>query len=126
MPRSGVPRWAALAALPLVVAAVLLMHGLDASAGAPAPATASAEHHHSAGTDHHGTCDSCPGPHHLVMACVAVVATIGTCRAARRLSTRMRAGVPAVRTVATRARSLLIDAMPPPGPVWVRLSMMRC
>lgn len=130
MPRSGLSRSAALAALPLVVAAVLLMHGLDASAGTPGTPVATGtsavvEHHHDAGTDPHGSCASCPGPHHLVMVCVAVVATIGTCRAARHLSTSARGAIPAVRTLATRVRGLLIHAVPP-SPVWVRLSVMRC
>ncbi len=126
MSRSGVPRWAALAVLPLVVGAVLLMHGLDASAGTPAPASAPVEQHHRTGTDHHGACDSCPGPHHLVIVCVAVVATIGTCRATRHLSTRMRATVSAVAPLAKGARTRLTHAAPLPGPVWVRLSVMRC
>jgi len=120
-----VPRWAALAALPLLVGAVLLMHGLDAHAGAPATSSTAVEHHHDSGAGHDRSCDSCPGPHHVLVVCLAVVAAIGTCRATRHLTT-VRAAVPAARCLASRARFVLADMVRPPDPAWVRLSVMRC
>lgn len=126
MSRSGLPRWAAFAMLPLLVGAVLLMHGLDAGTSTPVTAGTAGEHHHDTGTDHGRGCDSCPGPHHALMVCVAVVATIGTCRTARHLGSRLRVVVPALRTQVSRAGALVAEVARPPVPGWVRLGVMRC
>jgi hypothetical protein len=128
MSRPGLPRWAALAALPVLVGAVLLMHGLDARAGGSVTPVSPVAERHETGHDHDHDrgCDSCPGPHHLLAACLAVVATIGTCRAARHLTTRVRSAIAAARHDASRVGAVLNELVRPPDPAWVRLSVMRC
>ena len=126
MSRSGLPRWAALAMLPLLVGAVLLMHGLDATAGTVAPVSA-VEHHHDTGPHDGGACDSCPGAHHALMACVAVVTAVGICRAARHLRSGIRfGGLSVAPRLVARAWARLCEAAPARAPVWVRLRVMHC
>jgi hypothetical protein len=122
------PRWTALLILPLLVGALLLMHGLDAGAtttglhGASANASTHA-HDAEAPADHHGAgCDGCAVAH-VMAACVAIVVTVVGLRLARRavglrLATAVDTAVGRIRA----ARQLLR----PPDPAWVRLSVMRC
>lgn len=130
------PRWSALLALPLLVGSVLLMHGMDARANAPAVASASmavaphahddaasAHDDHAAPVHHDGACDDCAS--HLMAACLAVLATVTVLRASRSL----RRPIAAIRTAAaatSRVRRDLIELVRPPDPAWVRLAVMRC
>lgn len=133
------PRWTALLLLPLLVGALLLMHGLDAGAttsglhgaatAAPpahdhAATTAPALHlHDGAPAEHHD--EGCAGctVGHVMAACVAIVATVVGLHVARR---RVRAGV-AMLIVSARGRIGAARPLPrPPDPAWVRLAVMRC
>ena len=125
------PRWTWVLVLPMLVGALLLMHGLDARAGeshasGPAAATAGAdaEHHHdrSAPSEHGAHCADCMAGH-VMVACVAIITAVGVIRAARRLLARGRS-VSAV-AVIDRVRGL-VELARPPDPPWVRLSVMRC
>ncbi len=125
------PRWTWVLVLPMLVGALLLMHGLDARAGeshasGPAAATAGAgaEHHHdrSAPSEHGTHCADCMAGH-VMVACVAIITAVGVIRAARRLLAGGRP-VSAV-AVVDRVRSL-VELARPPDPPWVRLSVMRC
>jgi hypothetical protein len=132
MPRPIGSRWAFLA-LPLLVGALLLMHGLDtgstesgAGTGTSTGTTHAAAHgHDGSAPDSHddGHCASCDVAH-LLAACVAVLATIATFVAAHRLYTRGTA----IRrmTSAPRRRLHWRDVLRPPEPAWVRLAVMRC
>jgi hypothetical protein len=121
-------RWTALLILPLLAGALLLMHGLDAGAGAnplrEVPASASTHAHGGeTSTEHHDAgCDGCAAGH-VMAACVAIVATVVGLRLARR--GMGIALVPLVdsavgRVAAARAR------VRPPDPAWIRLAVMRC
>jgi hypothetical protein len=127
-----VRRWTWLLVLPLLVGALLLMHGLDAHAsegdGGPVSAlsasTAAAHSHEDpapAGDDHH--CDGCIAGH-VMAACVAVITTVAAIGLARRA---LPQGRPVARVAAAtdHARGL-VELLRPPDPVWVRLSVMRC
>ena len=122
------PRWTALLVLPLLVGALLLMHGLDAGAtttglhGAPANASTHV-HDAEAPADHHGAgCDGC-AVGHVMAACVAIVATVVGLRLARRaVGLRLATAVDTAVGRTRAARQLLR----PPDPAWVRLSVMRC
>ena len=122
------PRWTALLVLPLLVGALLLMHGLDAGAtttGLHGTSTAAPTHDHPAETpaEHHDDgCEAC-AVGHVMAACVAIVATVVGLRLARRatgirLSSLVDAATDCIRAV----RQLLR----PPDPAWVRLAVMRC
>ena len=121
--RSAGVRWAILVTVPLLVGAVLLMHGIDAAAhAAPPPAAAAPDHQ-----DHHRSdqpCDTCPAAHHLVIACVAVALTIATVDRAR-LRPGPALAAPAVALVAA-LRDRVAAVARPPDPAWVRLGVMRC
>lgn len=130
MPRPIGSRWALLA-LPLLVGALLLMHGLDTGSTEPGTGTGTgtahtaAHGHDEAAPDSHddGHCASCDVAH-LMAACVAILATIATFIAAHRLYTRGTA----IRrmTSAQRRRLDWRDLLRPPEPAWVRLAVMRC
>jgi hypothetical protein len=123
------PRWTALLALPLLVGAVLFMHGLDigaSDAAAHGPATSGEPHAHGehnpapAGSDDHG-CEDCAA--HAMAACVAVIVTIAAIRTGLRVrgdqpwSGRVLAGPGPVRAWGELIR--------PPEPPWVRLAVMQ-
>lgn len=127
-----VHHWTSLLVLPLLVGGLVLMHGLDAharggDAGAAAAVSAStaAAHPHDdpvpAGDDHH--CDGCLAGHAMA-ACVAVVTTVAAIGLASRLLSQGWPAAP-VAAAAGRARGL-VELLRPPGPVWVRLAVMRC
>ena len=118
--------------LPLLVGALLLMHGLDAHAsegdGGPAAAVSAstaAVHPHEdpapAGDDHH--CDGCLAGH-VMAACVAVITTIAAIGLSRRLLSQGWLAAP-VAAAADHAHGL-VELLRPPDPVWVRLAVMRC
>lgn len=125
------PRWTALLVLPLLVGALLLMHGLDANAGA-SPVDAAMAHslieasphshdHPASAGNADRDCDHCTAGH-LMAACAAVIATVGAVRL------RRSAGLGRLLTVLRRAATgplpALRDVIHPPEPAWVRLSVM--
>lgn len=125
------PRWTWLLVLPMLVGALLLMHGLDAQAG-------DAYHHlgtsASAGVVEEpprdvltpadqGHCADCLAGH-VMAACVAIITAIGGVGLGRRLLTRGSLAAPAA-AVAGQARAV-VELTRPPDPAWVRLSVMRC
>lgn len=115
--------WVAVLALPLLVGAVLLMHGLDAGTHTPAAASAA----EAGGHDHdRAGCESCPGTHHVLAACVAVAATVTTLRVARRTRSRFPVAGRSLAMQVGRTGSRLVELARPPDPAWVRLSVMRC
>ena len=102
------PRWTWLLVLPMLVGALLMMHGLNAHAGGTHPSEAGssapvAEHAHddSAPADH-GHCLDCLAEH-LMAACVAIIAAVGGIALARRLLSRGGLVSPA-RAIAGRVR----------------------
>ena len=122
------PRWTALLVLSLLAGAVLLMHGLDASATPTGHAGASvlpAVHSHEGDTPsahQEAGCDGC-AVGHVVAACVAIVATVVGLRLARR---PVGARVTTLVDTAT-GRIRAAGRLPrPPDPAWVRLAVMRC
>jgi hypothetical protein len=120
---AAAPRWAILLATPLLIGAVLLMHGLDAAAHLTST-TVSAGAEHGGHHDGDEPCTDCPSGHHLVIACVAVAATIATLVRARLRPGRLLASA-AVASAAT-PRDRIAAVARPPDPAWVRLSVMRC
>ena len=128
-------RWTWLLFLPLLVGALLLMHGLDAPrAGDSHPSATSAvagvvEEHPARRVDvrrarDHGVhCADCLA-RHLMVACVAIITAIGGVGLVRRLVTRAHLAGSLV-AVIDRARGL-VELARPPDPAWVRLSVMRC
>lgn len=126
------PRWSALLALPVLVGAALLMHGMEAGASAPAVASASTttavephahdEHASPVGHDD-GACDHCAS--HVMAACVAVLATVTALRASGR-SLRTASVVRTAGEVPAPSRRVLAEVLRPPDPAWVRLAVMRC
>ena len=125
---ASLPRWTSLLVLPMLVGALLLMHGLDAHArgshpdGASVPAATVEQHAYDEPTDHAHCAECLAG--HVLAACVAVIAAIGAIGLARRLVSRGRLAALAA-TVADRMRGPVTLARPP-DPLWVRLSVMRC
>jgi len=124
------PRWIALVLLPVVVGALLLMHGLESSAAPPSSGARAVEAHSSVHQDHASTpssdrdhgCGACTP--HVMAACVAVVTSLVLLRSSRRLIG------PRWIARATRGRSrwatAIGDVARPPDPVWVRLAVMTC
>lgn len=122
------PRWTAVMVVPLLVGALLLMHGLDAAAttgGLHGASVTASPHSHQGETpsEHHDTgCDGC-AVGHLVAACAAVLATVVVLRLARgaapvRVSTLIGSAPDGIRAARQVRR--------PPDPAWVRLAVMRC
>jgi hypothetical protein len=114
--------------LPLLVGALLLMHGLDAGAstagsqGVGAVAPAHSHQGEGVGEHHDAGCDGC-AVGHVMAACVAIVATVAGLRVAQRVAgTRLSTLVDAATGRVRAARQLLR----PPDPAWVRLAVMRC
>lgn len=121
-------RWIALLALPLLVGALLLMHGLDVGGSTTglhgeSEVEAAHPHHGEAPVEHHDEgCDGCAVAH-VMVACVAIVASGMALHLVRRpLSTRVAPIIDA------GARRLLAarERVRPPEPAWVRLAVMRC
>ncbi len=127
---SRLPRWTWLLVLPMLVGALLLMHGLDAQAGeshhsATAASASVVEvhlHAESAPSEHEHCVDCLAG--HVVAACVAIITAIGGIGLTRCLLTRGILASPAA-AVTDQVRGLL-ELARPPDPAWVRLSVMRC
>jgi hypothetical protein len=116
---SRAPRWAALLAVPLLVGAVLVMHGATPDGGHAGAST----HESHAGPGHDGECATCVISH-LVVACVAVIATTTAVVASRRHLRARHRVAPA--GPARRARRPWDVVLRPPDPAWVRLAVMRC
>ena len=134
-------RRAWLLVLPMLVGALLLMHGLEAWVGdhhpAPVVAPASAvdvgprvdpgDQLHVAGlrsmSSEHDHCAGCMADH-VMVACVAVITAIGGVAVVRRLLARA-AVMASARLPADCMQSLAAFARPP-DPPWGRLSVMRC
>jgi hypothetical protein len=124
------PRWTWLLVLPMLIGALLVMHGLDAQAGDHHPETTAASasivdaHPHDESTPaEHGHCVDCLTGH-VMAACAAIITAIGGVGLVRRLLTRGTLTAPTA-AVADRVRSL-VELARPPDPAWVRLSVMRC
>ena len=128
MPRSDRARWALLA-LPMLVGAVLLSHGLDSWISEPASSAAgvalSDAHEHPEGAEGHAAehCDGCLVGH-LMVGCMAILASAATFVAVGRRP---------VRSALVRRTELAVrwgrpwgDLLRPPEPAWVRLAVMRC
>ena len=128
MPTS-LPRWAWMLVLPLLVGALLLMHGLDAHVGdAPSGTSSSAsvmgEHPHDGTTPtEDGHCADCAAGH-VMAACVAIITAIGGLGLVRRFLTR--GSLTALASALVSQVRHLVGLAHPPDPVWVRLSVMRC
>ena len=120
------PRWTVLLVLPLLAGALLLMHGLDAGTHTTAAALAHVDVESDGHGHHTPGCESCPGTHHLLAACMAIAATAATLRLARRTGCRLAIAVRSVVTPAARFGVRLAELARPPDPGWVRLSVMRC
>lgn len=124
------PRWTWLLVLPMLVGALLLMHGLDAQAGeshhsatAASVSVVEAHPHDVSAPAEHGHCVDCLAGH-VMAACVAIITAIGGIGLTRRLLTRGALAAPAA-AVTDRVRCL-VELARPPDPAWVRLSVMRC
>lgn len=124
------PRWTWLLVPPMLVGALLLMHGLDAHAGdshrseTAAAASVGVEHPHDESTPAgHGHCADCLAGH-VMASCVAIITAIGGLGLVRRPLSRGSLVAP-VAAVAGRVRGL-VELARPPDPAWVRLSVMRC
>lgn len=127
MSRRRLPRWSALLVLPLLVGALLLMHGLDARPGpdgidgARTPSTLLREGDR-AGHHDDGHCGACAAGH-VMATCLAIVATVASLRRARRpVGGLASPRVPAV-TAGSRAAPPVLH---PPEAAWIRLAVMRC
>lgn len=122
------PRWTALLVLPLLVGALLLMHGLDAGAttnglhGAWAAATENAHHAETPAEHHDAGCEGCAAGY-VMAACVAIVTTVVGLRLARRVTGTRLSTLVVFALGRIRATRQLLR---PPDPAWVRLAVMRC
>lgn len=131
---SRLPRWTAFWVLPLLVGALLLMHGLDVHpSGVVAGASAShevaateAHHPHDhrlpASDDDHG-CGACLAGH-LSAVCAAVLIGFATVVLARRVLAGRR--LPLVLAAIGAGVRAVVELVRPPDPAWVRLAVMRC
>lgn len=123
------PRWTWLILLPMLVGALLLMHGLDGQASdshrseaAASSSVVPGHSHDESPPGNHGHCVDCLAGH-VIAACVAIFAAIGGLGLVRRFPTSGSPAAPA-RAVAGRVRGL-VELARPPDPVWLRLSVMR-
>ena len=135
------PRWTWLLVLPMLVGALLLMHGLDAGAGGHHTAAGSVEtsadaHFHAEQGAHldSGTsaaassspeddhCLECLAGH-VMAACMAIITTIVGIGLVRR---RLGGGLVVALAVPLDLARSLVESVRPPDPAWVRLSVMRC
>lgn len=141
--RRAVPA-AVLLGLPLLVASILVMHGLDPAAhpaadrtevghtldhhdaGHGAVHTAGDEHARAAPTGHVPDCPDCATHGHLVAICVAVLVVMAGLGAVR----WWRGGGATAPAPSHTARGVVAGLLEgrarPPGPAWVRLGVMRC
>jgi hypothetical protein len=127
------------AVLPLAVCAGLfVMHALDAPGRHSAMQAAAATDHehdhghdvdrHMSGDEHRGVgdaahCADCPSPVHVIVACLAVLATVGLAA----LGCRLRLAGALVTAARSWARSIARPARAKvPRPAWVRLNVMLC
>lgn len=132
------PRWSWLLVLPMLVGALLLMHGLDANAGdhhdsvaaAAAPGveayvhTEAGAHVDAAASSERGHCLDCLA-RHAMAACMAII--ISTTIVGLGFTRRGLGGglFSTLAAAPDRARSRVKSARRP-DPAWVRLSVMRC
>lgn len=123
-------RWTGLLVLPLLVGALLLMHGLDARVsadsvvGEPPVANAAAGHLEDAPSAGHDDehCASCAAGH-VMVACVAIVGVVAGLVLLRRVLGRVVATLAVTTDDGVR---LVQRVLRPPEPAWVRLAVMRC
>ncbi|MGK2949644.1 MAG: hypothetical protein ACSLFP_13810 [Acidimicrobiales bacterium] len=123
------PRWTWMLVLPMLVGALLVMHGLDAQSsvshqsGMLASAGVIEEHPHDDPVPaEHGHCVECLAAH-VMAVCVAVITAVGGLTLVRRL---VRGTVAAPVAAAAGRVQGLVELARPPDPAWVRLSVMRC
>lgn len=119
------PLWALLA-LPVLVGAVLLMHGLDAEAAEAHAAPAATDGPVSDGQHHDGRqrCASCTVGH-VAAVCVAVLAGATALVVATRRSRPRGAGVARPLSASLRTR-IQPSTRPERPPLWVELAVMTC
>lgn len=137
--------WPALVVLPVLVGALLLMHGLEGAAASAHPtAVQKASHAHAASDGGALAGDRAPAAaaalpadageqrceqcavHVIAVACMAVVTTVATTLCARHRKAT-RAGAPAP-SLAGAARALPLarsGLWRPPEPAWVRLAVIQ-
>lgn len=124
------PRWTGLLVLPLLVGAVLLMHGLDArvhiepALAHPVAAAAtgpSGEAGQATGHDDEH-CPACAAGH-VMVACVAILTAVAGLIRLRRVLGQVMATMRATTSASVR---MVHRVLRPPEPAWVRLAVMRC
>ena len=115
----------------LVAGGLLLMHGLDTHGSQMQPVAVSevsaVDGHGGHGVDHHDDdgshCDGCMAGAAMA-ACVAVIMVFESWSLIRRVLGASRS-TPLLMSGLDRVRRA-VDVFRPPGPVWIRLSVMRC
>lgn len=124
MRRGAVARGIGFVALPLLVLALLFMHGLSARADSAGPAHSVPSHDQGVPSGHHDDCPDCL--HHLVATCVAVLSAFAAWRRVRRFAGRSLLGHKAARDDGRASAGPLRPLGRPPDPAWIRLGVMRC
>lgn len=115
----------------LVAGGLLLMHGLDTHGSqmqrAATGEMSAVDGHGGHGLDHHDDdgshCDGCMAGA-VMAACVAVITVFAPWSLTRRVLGASRS-TPLLISGGDRVRRA-VDVFRPPGPVWIRLSVMRC
>lgn len=125
-------RIVSITALTVIVAGgLLLMHGLDTHGSQMQPVAVSeavaVDGHGGHGVDHHDDdgshCEGCMAGA-VMAACVAVIMVFESWSLIRRVLGASRS-TPLLMSGLDRARRA-VDVFRPPGPAWIRLSVMRC
>lgn len=124
MRRGAAARGIGLFALPLLVLALLFMHGLSARPDAAGSSHGALSHEHGAAPGHHDDCPDCL--HHLVTTCVAVLSALAIWRLTRRLVGRSPADRELTPDDGAAVWGTLRPLGRPPDPPWIRLGVMRC
>ena len=123
MRRGAGARAIGLIALPMLVLALLFMHGLSARPDAAGSSHGATSHEHEATPGHHDDCPDCL--HHLLTSCVAVLTALAAWQLTSRFAGRSPlGGGPAPTHGASVGRTLPLGR--PPDPAWIRLGVMRC
>ena len=125
-------RLVSITALTVIVAGgLLLMHGLDTHGSQMQPVAtgevSAVDVHGGHGLDHHdgegSHCEGCMAGA-VMAACVAVITVFASWSLIRRVLGASRST--ALLTSGLDRVRRTVDVFKPPGPVWIRLSVMRC